>query len=1124
MYNVGMMTISCYLRILLVCGLVATAFSANADILPGRPHEARNAASTGTLFEELDPASTGIDFVQPIDTDHPQKCLYVGGYASPGLALGDLNGDGLVDLAVTGGPVRNRIYLQVARAGGGPSLRFEDVSATCGLKLSDVWSAGVTLVDIDSDGDLDIYICNYDAPNELYINRSSAAGKLALVESAEAFGLDLVDASFVSTFADYDRDGDLDVLVGCYQYVNAEGRPADPPVRKRGDTYEVLPEFQKYYGIVRAANGQQTFTNVGRANYLLRSNASEVGDEPIRFSNVTESVGIRGKGVANSLLWWDFDSDGWLDIFVGNDFKVPDQLYRNNGDGTFTDVIRIAFPHTTWFSMGSDVGDVNNDGRLDLLVSDMAGTTHYRSKVTMGEMNVHREFLKTAEPRQYMRNALLLNTGTRRFQEAAYMAGLAKSDWSWAVKLADFDNDGWTDAFISNGAARMFNHADRNFTDRQRIGKTQWELWEDTPPRLEENLAFRNLGDLKFEKVGAKWGLKKNGMSYSAATGDLDNDGDLDLVVGNLDAPLGIYRNTSVSHSITVRLAGDDGNLQGLGALVKVRSGESLQTRQLMPATGFLSSNQPLLHFGLGDREMVDSLSIRWPNGTEQELQDLPADRAYVIDQPAAGGPEKTQLPDGAIARRLFVPSRVFPALKHVENEFDDYQRQPLLPYAHSRLGPGLAMADIDGDADLDFYCGRARGARRAVYENRRKGQLGVKGILKDDSHEDMGAIFFDADSDGDQDLYVVSGGVECDANDHSLRDRLYLNEGEGGFRRDERVLPNLRDSGSVVCAADYDRDGDLDLFVGSRVIPGQYPAAPRSRLLENVSADGKAGFRDVTSMIADEVGSAGLVTGAIWSDADGDGWIDLLVTVEWGPVRLFRNELVDGRRQLIERTVEAGLDIRRGWWNGIAARDMDHDGDIDYVVTNFGLNTKYKASDEKPELMFFGKFDETGKYRILEAAFEAGKCFPRRGLSCSSHAMPFVRSKVRTFHKFGLSTLQEIYTEEKLEQSLQLSANCLESGLLLNESHPGELPTFRFQPLARTAQIAPAFGVVTGDFNADGNVDLFLAQNFYSPQVETGANGWWAGAGVDGRRNQRRRKCASTCRWSARERYSDSG
>ncbi|MCP4190838.1 MAG: RNA-binding protein [Planctomycetaceae bacterium] len=1078
---------------LVFLGASSVTSLASADSIKSQPLNPAKVpadeASPGTKFQLLSPQETGIDFVQPIDITHPKKQIYVGGFASAGVAIGDLNNDGLQDVFITGGPVKNRLYLQMAHPDGSASFRFKDVTEKAGVDGGDTWCSGASMVDIDNDGDLDIYVCKYDSPNELFINRTTHGGTIRFDESAREYGLDLVDACLVSAFCDYDLDGDLDVFIAGYQYVNPAGRPKEPPVIENNGRYSIEPEFQKYYGIIRGPDGGQVFTNIGREDYLLESNAANNPQAGIVFTNVTNRAGIEGVGVGNSVVWWDYNNDGLPDLFIGNDFKAPDQLYRNNGNRTFTDVIRKTVSHTTWFSMGSDVGDINNDGRLDLFVSDMAGTTHYRSKVTMGEMSANKTFLMTSEPRQFMRNALFLNTGSDRFLEAAYLGGIANSDWSWATKMADFDNDGWVDIFMTNGAARMFNHSDRNFTDEQRHGKTQWELWENSAPRLEENLAFKNQGDLNFKDVSVPWGLHHKGMSYSTAYGDLDNDGDLDLIVTNLDEPVSVYKNqTDDAHRVRIRLVGQRSNRYGVGAIVRIETQAGQQVRQMMPMTGFVSCNEPLLHFGLGEAEKISKLTVEWPSRVVQEFHDLEADQLYEITE--AGNPTKQSV--AAAAKPLFRAAKSFPAIKHTETDYDDFARQPLLAFKHSQLGPGIATGDIDRDGDLDFYIGRAAGQRRAIYLNRGKGQLGVRSLdafRADTQHEDMGAIFFDADGDGADDLYVVSGSVECEPGASVLRDRLYLNDGKGHFKRTADALPDFRDSGSVVCAADYDRDGDLDLFVGGRIIPGQYPVAPNSRLLTNESQPAKPSFVDETAQLAPELMKTGLVTSAIWSDPDNDGWIDLLVSHEWGPIKYFRNEPnADGQRQLIDRTEEAGLSERLGWWNGINGRDLDNDGDIDYVVSNFGLNTTYHASEEKPELLYYGDFDESGTPHLIEAKYEKDRCLPRRGMSCSSHAMPFVRQKLGTFHNFGLATLEDIYTEKKLSESLRLVANELSSGILINlGKNASGVPSFQFQPLPKLAQISPAFGVSIADFDADGWADCFLAQNFFSPQFETG-------------------------------------
>jgi hypothetical protein len=1025
-------------------------------------------------FESLPPEYTGIELVHPIDTNHPMKHLYFSGTTGGGIAIGDVDADGRPDVYCVHGPGGNRLYRQVG------DLKFEDVTAAAGVDGSfegaNVWGTGAAMADVNNDGWLDIYVCNYDAPNLLYIN----LGDGTFDERGAEWGVNIPDASMMPAFCDYDLDGDLDLYLLTYRFIDAEGRPAKPPIVVGGGQRQIAPDYEKYYAVTDDADG---FAPVGRADGLLRNDGNG-------FTDVSAQAGIVGTWHGLSATWWDYNDDGRPDLYVANDFTDPDQLYRNNGDGTFTDVIASAVPHTTWYSMGADAGDVNDDGRPDLLVADMAGTTHFKQKVSMGNMENTQEFLTTAIPRQYMRNALFVNSGTDRFQEAAYMAGLDATDWTWTVKLADLDNDGRLDAYFTNGSPRNFMDSDIPFTPEMLVGRSNWDLYEESEPLKEANQAYRNLGDLAFENVSQAWGLAHVGISLAAAHADLDRDGDLDLVVANFDEPVGVYRNVGTQgRGLLVQLEGTASNRFGLGAKLTLTSPGGTQVRYHAPMTGFLTSNEPLIHFGLADAHSADELVVEWPSGRRQVVQDLASGKLHVLVEPQESSSAGESAEAGSFGyddAPLFAASDALAAARHREQDYDDFRRQPLLPNQLSQLGPGMAWGDADGDGDDDLFVGGASGDPGKLLMNSGESQGDARFRRKlvdafetDRLCEDMGAVWFDADSDGDLDLYVASGGVEADRGDERLLDRLYINDGKANLTRAPAgTLPDVRESSSAVAAADFDRDGDVDLFVGSRVIPGKYPLSPASHLLQN---DGGK-FADVTGSLAPELQAAGMVTSGLWSDADGDGWVDLLVTYEWGPVRVFRN--AEGR--LIDATSEAGLAERTGWYNGIAGGDVDRDGDTDYVVTNFGLNTKYHASIEQPALLYYGDFDKTGTMQLIEAEFEDQTLFPVRGKSCSTRAMPFLADKFDTFREFASASLADIYTPDCLDEAHRFAATSLESGVLFNDGSG----RFTFAPLPRLAQIAPGFGAVVADLDLDGAADVYLVQNFYTPQPETGRMG----------------------------------
>ena len=1030
-------------------------------------------------FELLNSEKTGIDFVHRWDPTPRHELKLANAVAGGGVAVGDYDGDGRPDIYLTRPAGGNRLYRNLG------AFQFQDMTDAAGIRNDKYWGTGACFVDVDNDGWLDLYVCGYDCANQLYINQ----GDGTFAECAATCGVDFCGASIMAAWSDYDADGDLDM----YLLTNRLDPVKEFQTKafRRDGKWHVPEEVRELNDVLVKPDGTPFPIDAGQFDHLYR-NDGPGPDGRNRFVEVTDEAGMRGNHFGLSATWWDVDGDGFPDLYVANDFYGPDQLYHNNGDGTFTDVTQLALPHTPWFSMGADYSDINNDGHLDFMATDMSGTSHYKQKVAMGEMGENAWFLGHAEPRQYMRNALYLNTGTGRFWEVAYLTGLADSNWTWSIRFADLDSDGREDLFVANGMTRDWFNSDLRAQAR-RLGEWQQgsrDLWLNEPPLRERNLAFRNHGNLTFKDTSHRWGLDEMSVSFGATVADLDGDGHLDIVVNNFESAASIYRNQlQTGHRIAIRLRGSPSNRFGLGASVRLSSNSGQQIRYLSSSRGFMAASEPAVHFGLGEETMVDQLSVTWPSGTVQEFSQLPVDRLYTITEPDSRPPERT------VPRRpppMFRRDRGFPTVVHREFPNDDFAQQPLLPHKLSQLGPGLAWGDIDGDANDDLFVGGAAGHAGRILMN----NSGVFASLKpsaehptsvpatfetDRDFEDMGVLFFDADGDEDLDLYVVSGSSQFAAASPLLRDRLYLNDGRGTFRSaPEGTLPSESESGGTVAAADFDRDGDLDLFVGGRQIPGKYPLSPRSVVLRNeTSPTGMNRFVDVTREIAPGLERAGMVTGAIWSDTNGNGWLDLLLTCDWGTVQLWRNN--QGR--LTNGTNSAGLAGKSGWWNGIAGRDLDNDGDIDYVVTNVGQNTKYHASTSHPLVMYYGDFDNSGRLRLVEAEYEGNRLLPMRGKSCSSRAIPILSDRFGSFHEFALASLDDIYTAERLDNAHRFEANTLDTSVLLNQGDG----SFDVRPLPRLAQISPSYGVVLTDFNGDGNTDIYLAQNFFSTQIETG-------------------------------------
>ena len=1050
-------------RYLIVALLGLTrAHSAEPKSLASIPLQKPAAHESGPMFTRLaDTAQTGIDFVSPVDLAHKRSFLYHSGTATGGVAIGDVDGDGNPDIFIASGPRGNKLYRQVG------ALKFEEV--VCGVDGGDAWGGGVTMADVNGDGRLDIYVCNYDAPNQLFINLGPGKNgePVTFAERAKEYGLDIADASHSAYFADYDGDGNLDVYLLTNRYDDPAGFNPIMPAELKDGVPVMKAGAEKYQAIWRLDENNWGTEPAGTPDRLLRN------DGKGHFTDVSKDAGITGRGDGLSATWFDTDNDGDLDLWVANDFLSEDRLYRNNGDGTFTNVLPDAVPHTCWFSMGADFADFNNDGWFDFFVADMSATSHLKAKTTGGMSPIEFRRAASASPPQVSHNCLFINTGTGRFMEVAQALGVASTDWSWAVKCADFDNDGWTDIYVNNGVVRMMNDADMKIPQDMLVGKRLWDFYKEGASRKEQHHAFRNGGSLQFAESGKAWGLDHVGVSYGCAYADLDRDGDLDLVEVNLEENVAIYRNDNATgHRALFALAGTKSNRQGIGARVTVRTKSGQQVRLLSPCTGYQSSNEALLHFGLGEDATMDEVTVRWPGGTVQHFEKLAADKLYTITEPETGNPE----PAPVRAPSMFSRSDVLAGSKHENPPTDDFAKQSLLPHGLSNLGPGMAWGDVDGDGDFDYYVAKGAGQIGEVRFNNGSGRFIARfspAFRADKASEDFAPVLFDTDGDGDLDLFVGGGSYRFAPGDAEQHDRLYLNDGKGNFTRAEGALAADEMPAGAVCAADFDGDGDLDLFVGDRVIAEDFPMPADGRILRN---DGKEKFADATKEVAPELAGTGLVTSALWTDADGDGTLDLLVAHEWGAVKLFLNR----KGKLVLRKADDDLANRRGWWNGLAAADVNHDGKMDYVATNLGWNTRYgRPSAQRPSVLFYGQFFDGGLPKIVEAHYEGEKLVPTRGLNVAGTDMPELKQLFRTHKAYASLDLDQIYSAKALAAATKFAADTLESGVFVNNGPDanGET-TFTFQPLDLLTQFAPGFGVVCSDVDGDGNADIFIVQN----------------------------------------------
>jgi hypothetical protein len=1021
----------------------AAVLAADTPAYTATPLRPQTPARAGAKpFETLDPTEAGVTVPNVFDDPRMWGARFrelTLGMVETGVAVADFDRDGRLDIFVVSKNGPCALYRQVA------PFKFVDIAHAAGVACDSELSSntGATVVDINQDGWPDLYVCRYDAPNLLFVNN----GDGTFTERAHEYGLDIKDASVHAEFADYDRDGFLD----CYLVTN-------------------ILDFSK--------------SPQGRRDYLLHNNGNGT------FTDVSAKAGIWGLTQGHTAIWVDINHDGWPDLYVANDFETPDRLYLNKGDGTFVDVVDERLPHVTYFSMGADAGDLNNDGLIDFLITDMRDRSHGEFVTGMEEIGRglwEMERVPDLIP-QYMWNAVYLNTGTDHFAEVAHLTGMDATGWTWSARLGDLDNDGRLDAFFTCGMIRNFIDAD--LVDRQNVAPTlaaRANVWKNAPPRHETTLAYRNLGDLKFADVSAEWGLNHEGVSFGCALADLAGDGNLDIIFTNYNAPPTIIRNHTVTgHRVMIKLAGRAPNLDGIGAELRLESAAGVQVRQLYTERGIASSEPPLVHFGLGGDPAIKKLTIRWPRGQRQVLENLPADQLLTIAEPPLTDGLKSVLPAAVLHTppapdALFTETAASRGLKHTNTLrlFDEFSRQRLLPRRLNGLGPALAVADVNGDGIDDVFVSGTAGQAGELLLGQPDGTF-VPALDQPwataTEADDNGAVFLDVNGDGYPDLLIVTGGVAQLSGDPLLNDRLYLNDGHGRFTAaPEGTLPADGESTGAIAAADFDGDGKIDVFVGGRVVPGKYPATPRSFLYHNVG--GK--LVDVTDALAPGLRQIGMVTAAVWADVDHDGRPDLLLALEWGPIAYFHNS-GHGFENLTEKS---GLGLQTGWWSALAVVDINGDGRLDIIAGNVGLNTKYHATPAEPTVLYAGDLDGSGRDQLIEAQYENGRLYPVRGRSKLAYCFRWLPKKFPTYKAFAQATVGDIFPPERLAAARCLTANELASGIFFQQADG----TFKFQPLPRLAQIAPINAIVARDLDGDGLVDLFCVGNNFSPEPSTG-------------------------------------
>lgn len=1037
------------------------------------------------LFEQVSSSFSGIHFRNDIiENDTVNQLDIENVYNGGGVGIGDFNNDGLPDIFFTGNVAASRLYMNNG------DLRFADVTEQSGINTKGRWCRGVAVTDINYDGFKDIYVSvtlrkkPEERINLLYINQGpDPEGIPVFLEKAAEYGLNDNSHTTQAVFLDYDKDGDPDVYIAVNE------------INERYSPYMFRPVMR---------NGKNPSTGK-----LYRNDWNDSLDHPL-FKEVSEEAGIMTEGYSHSATVTDINNDGWPDIYVGNDFFTNDLLWINNHDGTFTDHLKDCFKHTSFNTMGNDFADINNDGLIDAVTLDMNPEDNYRKKMMLppASYQVYQMTERFNYSYQYVRNIIQLNHGLISgensadyplFSDISYLAGISSTDWSWTPLLADFDNDGYRDLIICNGYPKdITDHDFATFRSKAYKVAAKNEILSQVPVVKLHNYAFRNNGDLTFSDVSENWGFSQPAFSNGAVPADLDCDGDLDIVINNINDEASVYRNTSRERNpsntsfIRLKLEGDTLNREGTGSLVRIYYDKNKQQIwENNPFRGYLSTTETTGHFGLGDIKLVDSLIVEWPDGSSQKACSVKADQLISLSIDSADL-SLVRVPGSNQSGPLFRDISNSAGIDYVaaERDFIDFNIQKLLPHKFSEAGPYLAAGDIDCNGLTDFIAGGSAGYSSAMFLQQADGRFDSVLLLKKNiehkTHDDAGILLFDADLDNDPDLYIASGGYENESYSPAYQDHFYINNGKGNYTEAEDAIPANHTSKSCVISADIDHDGDADLFVGGRVDPWHYPKAVSSVILRNDSGKGRIKFTDVTAEIAPGLINIGMVNDAVFSDFDNDGWTDLVIAGEWMPVTFLKNN--NGSFQ--DLTPESGTESKTGWWKSIAAADLDNDGDQDYIAGNLGTNSYYKASKEHPVSVYASDFDNNGSYDAFlshylpaSQADRTMKEYPVNGRDDAVKQMISLRSKFQNYKLFAMATIDELFTTEQLGRSLILRANCFESSVCINEGHG----RFKLIPLPVEAQLAPVNSIITGDFDNDGIPDAAISGNDWGTEVLTG-------------------------------------